>query len=150
MEYSQVVELEEKLLDLLRQEYSFYQSLYLLVDKQKDNLKFERDQKLVDLYDEIEQVEKRIMESEEKIAELRSGNRKLFNLAAASPEVKKLVNSIGTLIKKNLTIIKENEDFASHKRQRILEELENVKKLYNVMSYKKKDQQKAKIIDRTS
>ena len=47
MEYSQVVELEEKLLELLRQEYSFYQSFYLLVDKQKDHLKFERDQKLI-------------------------------------------------------------------------------------------------------
>ena len=112
MEYSQVVELEEKLLEILRQEYSFYQSLYLLVDKQKDNLRFERDQKLIDLYDEIERVEKRILESEDKIAELRSANRKLFNLAAASPEVKKLVNSISTLIKKNLAIIKENEDLS--------------------------------------
>jgi lysyl-tRNA synthetase class I len=150
MEYSQVVELEEKLLELLRQEYSFYQSFYLLVDKQKDHLKFERDQKLIDLYDEIEQAEKRILESEDKIAKLRNANRKIFNLAATSPEVKKLVTSIATLIKKNLSLIKENEDFAQNKRLRILEELEQVKKLYNIISYKKADKSDSHIIDSTS
>jgi hypothetical protein len=146
MEYSQVVELEERLLELLRQEYSFYQSFYLLLDKQKDHLRFERDQKLVDLYEEIEKAERRISESEDKVAKLRAENRKIFNLAAASPEVKKLVTSIATLIKKNLTLIKENEDFAKNKRRRIEEELEQVKKMYNLMAYKKRDS-KAQIID---
>jgi Na+/phosphate symporter len=137
MEYSQVVELEEKLLEILRQEYSFYQSLYLLFDKQRDNLRFERDQKLIDLYDEIEKAEKRIADSEEKIAKLRNANRKIFNLAATSPEVKKLVTSIATLLKKNLALIKENEEFAKNKRHRIEEELEQVKRMYNAMAYKK-------------
>ena len=149
MEYSQVVELEEKLLELLRKEYSFYQSLYLLIDKQKDLLKFERDQKLIDLFDEIEKAEKRILESEEKISQLRNANRKIFNLAATSPEVKKLVNSIATLIKKNLAIIKENEDFAVNKRNRIREELEKVKRMYNVMAYKQPEDVRSKIIDGT-
>lgn len=150
MEYSQVVELEEKLLELLRQEYSFYQSLYLLIDKQRDHLRFERDQKLLDLYDEIEQAEKRILDSEEKIGQLRNSNRKIFNLAATSPEIKKLVSSIATLIKKNLAIIRENEDFASNKRNRILEELEQVKRMYKVLAYKKPQQEvRSKIIDGT-
>jgi lysyl-tRNA synthetase class I len=150
MEYSQVVELEEKLLELLRQEYSFYQSLYLLIDKQRDHLRFERDQKLLDLYDEIEQAEKRILESEEKIGSLRNANRKIFNLAATSPEIKKLVTSIATLIKKNLAIIRENEDFASNKRTRILEELEQVKRMYKALAYKKPPQEtRSKIIDGT-
>jgi len=150
MEYSQVVELEEKLLELLRQEYSFYQSLYLLIDKQRDYLRFERDQKLIDLFEEIERAEKRILESEEKISKLRNANRKVFNLAATSPEIKKLVASIATLIKKNLSIIKENEDFASTKRNRLREELEQVKKMYNVLAYKKSMQSRSKIIDGTS
>lgn len=149
MEYSQVVELEEKLLELLRKEYSFYQSLYLLIDKQKDLLKFERDQKLIDLFDEIEKAEKRILESEEKISQLRNANRKIFNLAATSPEVKKLVNSIATLIKKNLAIIKENEDFAVNKRNRIREELEQVKRMYNVLAYKQPEDVRSRIIDGT-
>lgn len=150
MEYSQVVELEEKLLELLRQEYSFYQSLYLLIDKQRDHLRFERDQKLLDLYEEIEQAEKRILDSEEKIAKLRNANRKIFNLAATSPEIKKIVSSIATLIKKNLAIIRENEDFASNKRIRILEELEQVKRMYKALAYKKPQQEvRSKIIDGT-
>ncbi|HDS02052.1 MAG TPA: hypothetical protein ENO22_05020 [candidate division Zixibacteria bacterium] len=139
MEYSQVVELEEKLLELLRQEYSFYQSLYLLFDKQRDNLRFERDQKLIDLYNEIEKAERRIAESEDKIARLRSENRKVFNLAATSPEVKKLVTSIATLLKKNLALIKENEDFAKNKRNRIEEELEQVRRMYDHMACNKAD-----------
>ncbi len=150
MEYSQVVELEEKLLELLRQEYSFYQSLYLLIDKQKDHLRYERDQKLLELYDEIEKAEKRIASSEEKIAQLRSANRKIFNLAATSPEVKKLVTSIATLIKKNLAILKENEEFAENKRHRIREELEQVKKMYNLMAYKKNEGARSHMIDGTS
>ncbi|MBD3380795.1 MAG: hypothetical protein GF404_01230 [candidate division Zixibacteria bacterium] len=137
MEYSQVVDLEEKLLELLKQEYSFYQSLYLLIDKQKDLLKFERDQKLIELYEEVEQAEKRILESEDKIAALRNANRKIFNLAATSPEVKKLVNSIATLIKKIMAIIRDNESFATHKRSRIKEELEKIRNMYNLLAYQK-------------
>ncbi|NIS18248.1 MAG: hypothetical protein GWN00_19675 [Aliifodinibius sp.] len=149
MEYSQVVELEEKLLELLRQEYSFYQSLYLLFDKQRDNLRFERDQKLIDLYHEIEKAEKRIAESEDKIAKLRGENRKIFNLAATSPEVKKLVTSIATLLKKNLALIKENEDFARNKRNRIEEELEQVRNMYDIMAHKEGDNS-AKVFDEKS
>jgi len=150
MEYSQVVDLEEKLLELLRKEYSFYQSLYLLIDKQKDFLRYERDQKLVDLYNEIEKAEKRILQSEEQISNLRNTNRKIFNLAATSPEVKKLVNSIATLIKKNMTLIKENEEFAVNKRNRLHEELEQVKRMYNAMAYKKTEDVRPQIIDGTT
>jgi hypothetical protein len=149
VEYNQVVDLEEKLLELLKQEYSFYQSLYLLIDKQKDLLKFERDQKLIELYEEVERAESRILESEDKIAALRNANRKIFNLAATSPEVKKLVNSIATLIKKIMAIIKENESFATHKRYRIKEELEKIRNMYNLLSYQKSGErnQSSKIID---
>ncbi|MCK4656015.1 MAG: hypothetical protein KAT85_03265, partial [candidate division Zixibacteria bacterium] len=103
MEYKQVVELENRLISLLKEEYGFYQSLYILIDKQKDLLKYDRDQKILSVYEEIKRMEKRIGESEQKIAELRNDNRKLFNLAATSPEVRKLVNSISTLIRKNLS-----------------------------------------------
>ena len=147
MEYKQVVELENRLISLLKEEYGFYQSLYILIDKQKDLLKYDRDQKILSVYEEIKRMEKRIGESEQKIAELRNDNRKLFNLAATSPEVRKLVNSISTLIRKNLSMIKENEEFANDRYLRIKEELEVLKNSQKLVRYTSSQAEKARILD---
>jgi len=147
MEYRDVIDLENMLISLLKEEYGFYQSLYVLIDKQRDLLKYDRDRKILTVYDEIRQMEKRIHESEEKISELKNRNRKLFNLAATSPEVRKLVNSISTLIRKNLTMIKENEEFASDRYQRIKEELEALKNNQKLVQYAGNQDQKARILD---
>ncbi|MBU1319637.1 MAG: hypothetical protein KKG33_07995 [candidate division Zixibacteria bacterium] len=147
MEYKHVVELENRLIALLKEEYNFYQSLYILIDKQKDLLKYDRDQKILTVYDEIQSMHKRITESEQKVAELRNGNRKLFNLAATSPEVRKLVNSISTLIKKNLSMIKENEEFANDRYTRIKEELESLRNNQNLGQYNAGQEDKMRILD---
>ena len=147
MEYKHVVELENRLIALLKEEYNFYQSLYILIDKQKDLLKYDRDQKILTVYDEIQSMHKRITESEEKVGELRNGNRKLFNLAATSPEVRKLVNSISTLIKKNLSMIKENEEFANDRYARIKEELESLRNNQNLSRYSPAQEDKMRILD---
>ncbi len=147
MEYRDVIDLENVLISLLKEEYGFYQSLYVLIDKQRDLLKYDRDRKILTVYDEIRQMEKRIHESEEKISELKNRNRKLFNLAATSPEVRKLVNSISTLIRKNLSMIKENEEFASERYQRIKEELEALKNNQKLTQYAENRDQKARILD---
>lgn len=147
MEYRDVIDLENVLISLLKEEYGFYQSLYVLIDKQRDLLKYDRDRKILTVYDEIRQMEKRIHESEEKISELKNRNRKLFNLAATSPEVRKLVNSISTLIRKNLSMIKENEEFASERYQRIKEELEALKNNQKLTQYAGNRDQKARILD---
>jgi len=147
MEYKQVVDLENKLITLLKEEYSFYQSLYILIDKQMDVLKYDRDQKILSVYDDIQNVKKRIVESEQKISELRNKNRKLFNLAATSPEVRKLVNSISTLIKKNLSMIKDNEDYAHDRYVRIREELESLRNSQDLACYTQIEPEKAKILD---
>ena len=147
MEYKQVVELENRLISMLKEEYGFYQSLYILIDKQKDLLKYDRDQKILSVYEEIKRMEKRIGESEQKIAELRNDNRKLFNLAATSPEVRKLVNSISTLIRKNLSMIKENEEFANDRYLRIKEELEVLKNSQKLVQYTSSQAEKTRILD---
>jgi len=147
MEYKQVVDLESRLISLLKEEYSFYQSLYILLDKQMDLLKYDRDQKILSVYEEIQNIQKRITDSEQKIAELRNNNRKMFSLAATSPEVRKLVNSIATLIKKNLSMIKENEEFASDRYIRIKEELESLKNVKNLDHYMDTQSDKVRILD---
>jgi hypothetical protein len=147
MEYKQVVELENKLIALLKEEYSFYQSLYILIDKQKDLLRYDRDQKILSVYEEIKRMEKRIGESEQRISDLRNSNRKLFNLAATSPEVRKLINSISTLVRKNLSMIKENEEFANDRYRRIKEELEALKNNQRLAQYTSGRAERARILD---
>jgi hypothetical protein len=74
MEYNSITQLEQELARVLKEEYSFYQSLYILIDKQRDLLKFEKEEKLLDIYTEIERCHERIRESEEKISMLRQSN----------------------------------------------------------------------------
>jgi hypothetical protein len=137
MEYTDVTKLETKLISGLKDEYSFYQSLFIVIDKQRDYIKYDKEQKIVDLYGEVERICARIRESEETVARLRSENKNLFGLAASSPEVRRLVNSITTLISKTLKIVKENEDVASSKYEAIrdqLAQLEKGRKLAGYMS----------------
>ncbi len=135
MEFNAINGLEQELVRVLKEEYSFYQSLYILIDKQKDMLKFDKEEKLLDIYTEIEQCHKRIVESERKLTHLRQSNAKLFNLAASAPEVKKIAQSIATLIRKNLDLVKANEEYASERYGRIREELKDLQNSTKIIRY---------------
>jgi hypothetical protein len=135
MEYNQITQLERELIFVLKEEYSFYQSLYILIDKQKDMVKFERDDKLLELFTEMERCHQRIQQSETKIAELKDKNPKLFQIAASSPEVKKLVNSIMTLVKKNISLVKENEEYLKTRHDRIKNELKELQNSHKILRY---------------
>lgn len=135
MEFNQITQLERELIFILKEEYSFYQSLYILIDKQKDMVKFEKDEKLLDLFTEIERCHQRIQESEAKIADLKEKNSKMFRIAASAPEVRKLVNSIITLVKKNIGLVKENEDYLQSRHDRLLSELNELKSSHKILQY---------------
>ncbi|MFH1700056.1 MAG: hypothetical protein ABIE07_05660 [Candidatus Zixiibacteriota bacterium] len=135
MEYNAINVLEQELIRILKEEYSFYQSLYILIDKQKDLLKFEKEEKILDIYTEIERCHKRILSSEKKIANLRQGNPKLFQLAASAPEIKKIAQSIITLIRKNIVLVNENEAYASERYERIKADLKDLQKSNKIVKY---------------
>lgn len=135
MEYNSITQLEKELARALKEEYSFYQSLYILIDKQRDLLKFEKEEKLLDIYTEIERCHQRIRESEEKISMLRQSNPKLFNLAATAPEVKKIAQSIITLIRKDMELVKKNEEYASTRYGRIKDELKKLQRSNKILKY---------------
>jgi hypothetical protein len=135
MEYNAISSLEQELVRVLKEEYSFYQSLFILIDKQRDLLKFEKEEKLLDVYTEIERCHNRILESEQKIAMLRSGNPKLFNLAASAPEVKKIAQSIITLIKKDMDLVQQNEEYAAGRYERIRQELKSLQRSSKLIRY---------------
>jgi hypothetical protein len=135
MEYNSITQLEQELARTLKEEYSFYQSLYILIDKQRDLLKFEKEEKLLDIYTEIERCHQRIQESEEKISMLRQSNPKLFHLAATAPEVKKIAQSIITLIRKDMELVKKNEEYASTRYGRIKDELKKLQNSNKILKY---------------
>lgn len=127
--------MERELAFILKEEYSFYQSLYILIDKQKDMVKYERDDKLLDLYTEVQRCQQRINKSEEKINLLKDKDPRLFQMASTAPEIRKLVNSIVTLVKKNITLVKENEQYLKSRHGRILTELEELKNSSKILQY---------------
>ncbi len=135
MEFNQITKLEREIVFVLKEEYSFYQSLYILIDKQKDMIKYEKDEKLLDLFTEIERCHQRIQQSENKISALRENNTKLFNIAAASPEVKKLVNSIITMVKKNVGLVNENEQYLKSRHDRLKTELKELQNSSKILRY---------------
>jgi len=135
MQYNEITLLERELMASLKEEYSFYQSLYILVDRQRDLIRIEQDDKLLDLFTEIERCHQRLKKSEEKIALLKAKNPKLFPLAASAPGVRKLVTSITTLVRKNINIVRENEDYLQARHERVRSELDGLKNSNQIMSY---------------
>lgn len=127
--------IERQLVTVLKNEYSFYQSLYILLDKQRDMIKYERDDKLLDVYAEVERCRLRIIESDEKISAIRDQYPDGFKQASNHPAVVKLVNSIVTLIKKNMTLVSESENVAKKRYERIKSELGQLKNSSKILQY---------------
>jgi len=130
-----ITQLEQVLLRILKEEYSFYQSLYILLDKQRDIIKYDRDENLLDLYAEIERCQRRIKESEAKVTAIREKDPRLFRLAAVYPEVRKTVNSIITLVKKNLILIQDNKEYVVNRHDRIKVEMDDLKNSSKILQY---------------
>ncbi|MCH7879075.1 MAG: flagellar export chaperone FlgN [candidate division Zixibacteria bacterium] len=147
MRINEITELERELLSALKEEYSFYQSLYILIDRQRDIIKFEKDEKLLDLFTEIERCHVRLKQSEEKIVFMREKNTKLFPLAATAPEVRKVVTSIITLIRKNMNIVKENEEYLRERHDRVRSELDSLQNSSKIMKYLRETPQTAQFVD---
>lgn len=147
MRINEITELERELLSALKEEYSFYQSLYILIDRQRDIIKFEKDEKLLDLFTEIERCHVRLKQSEEKIVFMREKNTKLFPLAATAPDVRKVVTSIITLIRKNMNIVKENEEYLRERHDRVRSELDSLQNSSKIMKYLRETPQTAQFVD---
>jgi hypothetical protein len=142
-----ISQLEQTLLNILKQEYSFYQSLYVLMDKQRDMIKFEKDDNLLDLYAEIERCQRRIKESEVKVNALRDANPRLFKLASIHPEVRKVVNSIATLVKKSIALIEDNREIIAGRHERIKTEMDELKHSKKIMQYMSRIDQPPQFVD---
>jgi hypothetical protein len=135
MNTNAITRLEQELIAVLKKEFSFYQSLYILLDRQRDVVRFDRDENLLDLYAEIERCQQRIRESEEKVTQIRERNPQMFRVAVVHPEVKRLVNSIVTMVKKNMKLVAENEAYVRDRHERIKRELQDLQNSEKIMQY---------------
>ena len=135
MNTNAITRLEQELASVLKKEYSFYQSLYILLDKQRDIIKYDKDENLLDLYAEIERCQKRIQESDGRIEYIRKKNPQMFRVASVHPEIRKLVNCIATMVKKNMQLVAENEEYARDRHERISTELEKLRNSHKIMQY---------------
>ncbi len=135
MNNNAISQLEKNILSTLKEEYSFYQSLYILMDKQRDLVKYDKDENLLDLYAEIERCQRRIKESEARITAIKEKDPRLFKLASVHPEVRKLVNSIITLVKKNIALVEDNKEFLVSRHERIRSELNELKNSRKMIQY---------------
>lgn len=140
-------QLERELVFILKEEYSFYQSLFIMLDKQKDLLKFNKEDHLLELFAEIERCYKRIKKSEEKISVLKNKNHNIFRLASALPEIKKIVNSIVTLVKKNISLVQESEVYMNERYQRIKSEIGDLKNSKKILQYMKENDPSPQFVD---
>ncbi len=142
-----ISQLEQALLTILKKEYSFYQSLYVLLDKQSDILKYDKDENLLDLYAEIERCQRRIQESEAKVTTIRQKSPRLFKLAAVHPDVRKTINSIATLVKKNIKLVEDNREFLTNRHERIRVELGELKNSKKILQYMTSAEPPAQFVD---
>ncbi|MBU8932751.1 MAG: hypothetical protein KOO62_01975 [candidate division Zixibacteria bacterium] len=147
MDYQALKQTERDLTKALKEEYSFYQTLYITLDKQRDLIKFDRDAHLLDLFAEIERCRKRINQSEEKIAALRKKDPQAFKMVSVLPGVKKVINSVMTLIKKNKDIVAECEGYLQGRCERIQEELGQLRNSEKILQYVTDGNQSPQFVD---
>ena len=72
---------------------------------------------------------------EEKIAALKQRHPQAFQMAVGLPEVKKVVNSITTLVKKNLALVTECEGYLRGRYERIRFELGELRNSDKILQY---------------
>lgn len=147
MNQNAITVLEKELVTILKEEYTFYQSLYIVLDKQRDAIKYNQDEHLLDMYSEIERCQRRIRESEEKIEALKDRDERLFKLATVNPEIKRLVTSIVTLVRKTVGLIQSNEKFLRGRHERIRQELEELKNSRKILQYMSEGDPKPQFVD---
>ncbi len=135
MDYDILKQVERELIFVLKEEYSFYQSLYIMLDKQRDLIKYNSDEHLLDLFAEIERNRLRIKKSEEKVSKLKGQHPQAFQMAVALPEIKKILNSIATLVKKNMNLVSECENYMRGRYERIKRELGELKNSEKILQY---------------
>ncbi len=137
MEYRSAGALEKEITSILKDELSFYQSMFILIDNQKESLRLGDGSELGKVFADIAGFNRRITDSEKKLGLLMEKDRESFSLAASNLEIRRLVVSIAAIVQKNVALMKENEEFVSNRQaalQAALDELSKSQKMLEALS----------------
>ena len=126
MDFRPTASLEKEIISLLKDELSFYQSMFILADKQKDCLKLGRDTELAQVYADISRFSHRVAESERRLADIMQKDQNSFVLASSHLEVRRLITSIAAIVEKNISLFADNLSAASSREAFIQSELEEL------------------------
>ncbi len=133
MDYRPAASIEKEIISILKDELSFYQSMFILADKQKDSLRADHDGELAQIFADIARFNRRVAESERRLKELLEKDRQNFALAASNLEVRRLITSITAILEKNLSLMKENEQFAVSRQEVIRSEVNELSRSSEMM-----------------
>lgn len=123
MDFRPTASLEKEIISILKDELSFYQSMFILADKQKDCLKLGKDTELAQVYADISRFSQRIAQSEARLSDIMQKDQKSFVLASSHLEVRRLVTSIAAIVEKNIGLLKDNLTAAESREAFIQTEL---------------------------
>ena len=71
----------------------------------------------------------------------------MFHIASAAPEVKKLVNSIVTMVKKSIGLVQENEEYLRGRHSRLKTELRELKNSQQILKYLRDSEPAPQFVD---
>ncbi|HUU45413.1 MAG TPA: hypothetical protein VM118_06730 [Acidobacteriota bacterium] len=83
---------------LLEGELGFYRRLFMLIDRQRDRLQSDPERQLVEDFEAIREMRKRIEASEDLVAQIRSDQEQAFDDWARTPEIIDLQEKIAKLV----------------------------------------------------
>ena len=127
----------ERLLQVLTEETSFYRALYLLLDRQREGLQEDSNVRMCDLFAEIGRVQRRIEDSEQTIQGARRSSPDDFAGWIRTTEVRDILDEISGLITRSQGIVTECLKIAHAKRtayKRELDQMEQGRRLFATMA----------------
>ena len=123
MDYDATNELHRELVYRLKRELTFYRSLFILIDRQREAAERGDEAELALRYGELRTLLKGLSESQFAIQVLREKEPTLFEQAAQLPPIPELVQQASEILTSSLEAVKDSTRSARHHYQRLQAEL---------------------------
>lgn len=123
MDYNAVEELQHELVYRLKRELTFYRSLFVLIERQRNAAATGAERRLALSYAELNTILGGLRESQFAIAEMRKKEPTLFDRARRIPPVPQLVQEAEEILTATRTAVEEGTRFAREQYARLRAEL---------------------------
>jgi hypothetical protein len=149
MDYDAAKELHRELVYRLGRELSFYRSLFVLVERQRDAAKAGSEDRLALSYAELNTILGGLRESQFAIGEMRRKEPTLFAQAAAMPPVPELVREAEEILRAAHAALEEGRRAARERYQRLKSELSQLSLEHRALHAYKPSEPAGRFLDGT-